>query len=66
MYHYVYEIRNKVNGRKYIGKRSSEKEPQKDWYMGSGFALKKAKEKVPNWVINIESTYFYYQIWSLT
>lgn len=45
MYHYVYEIKNKVNGRKYIGKRSSEKEPEKDWYMGSGFALKKAKEK---------------------
>lgn len=45
MYHYVYEIENKVNGRKYIGKRSSKKEPEKDWYMGSGFALKKAKEK---------------------
>lgn len=45
MNHYVYEITNLVNGRKYIGKRSCHCEISKDRYMGSGKALMKAINK---------------------
>lgn len=45
MNHYVYEITNLVNGRKYIGKRSCHCEISKDRYMGSGKALIEAINK---------------------
>lgn len=45
MNHYVYEITNLVNGKKYIGKRSCKCPIENDRYMGSGYALKKAFDK---------------------
>lgn len=39
MNHYVYEITNNINGRKYIGKRSCHCPIKDDKYMGSGKAL---------------------------
>ena len=45
MNHYVYEITNNINGKKYIGKRSTHTSIDKDNYLGSGIAIKKAIEK---------------------
>ena len=45
MNHYVYEITNLVNGKKYIGKRSCSCSIEQDKYMGSGKILKQADIK---------------------
>ena len=45
MNHYVYEITNKVNGKKYIGKHSTELPFLKDDYYGSGVLMLKALSK---------------------
>ena len=45
MNHYVYEITNLVNGKKYIGKRSCNCSIEEDKYMGSGTYLKRAFKK---------------------
>jgi len=45
MNHYVYEITNCVNGKKYIGKRSTNVDIDKDTYFGSGVLIKKAIKK---------------------
>lgn len=45
MNYYIYRITNLVNGKIYIGRRQTNKEPVTDSYMGSGTALHKAFEK---------------------
>lgn len=45
MNHYVYEITNLVNGKKYIGKRSYKSTIEEDKYMGSGILISKAIKK---------------------
>lgn len=45
MNYYIYEITNNINGKKYIGKRVTKKDINKDDYMGSGLLLEKAKLK---------------------
>lgn len=45
MNHYVYEITNLINGKKYIGKRSCHCSIEEDKYMGSGKLLKLAINK---------------------
>ena len=45
MNHYVYIVTNLMNGKKYIGKRSCKCKIEKDSYMGSGYALARAKRK---------------------
>lgn len=45
MNHYVYEIINLMNNKKYIGKRSCHCSIEDDDYMGSGILLKKAYKK---------------------
>jgi len=45
MYHYVYRTTCLVNGKTYIGVRSSKRWPVDDWYKGSGTALQLAFRK---------------------
>ena len=42
-YHYVYKVKNKINGKYYIGVHSTEK--LDDGYLGSGTAIKNAIAK---------------------
>ncbi|MBV4427146.1 hypothetical protein [Clostridium tyrobutyricum] len=39
MNHYVYEITNNINNKKYIGKRTCDCPIEKDKYMGSGVLI---------------------------
>lgn len=45
MYHYFYRITNKLNGKFYLGVRTSKVSPEKDYYMGSGTAIRAAIRK---------------------
>ena len=45
MNHYVYEITNNLNKKKYIGKRSTHSATEKANYWGSGIAIKQAIKK---------------------
>ncbi|WP_405291883.1 NUMOD3 domain-containing DNA-binding protein [Methanobrevibacter sp.] len=47
MMYYIYEIKNKINEKTYIGQRKCPKgkKPESDKYMGSGYLLHKAYEK---------------------
>lgn len=45
MNHYIYQITNLLNDKKYIGKRSCRCSIEKDKYMGSGIYLKRAINK---------------------
>ena len=43
--HYVYRITNKINGKFYVGIRSSKKSFEEDGYWGSGTAIRRAVNK---------------------
>lgn len=43
--HYFYRITNKINGKYYLGVRSYSGDPEKDYYMGSGPAIRAAVRK---------------------
>lgn len=43
--HYIYKITNLINNKIYIGRRSTSKDIEKDYYMGSGIYLKSAQKK---------------------
>lgn len=45
IHNYFYKITNLINGKYYYGIRSTNKEPLKDFYMGSGKAIKNAINK---------------------
>ena len=45
MNHYVYQIKNLINNKIYVGKRSCDSEIVNDNYMGSGDLIKKAQSK---------------------
>lgn len=44
-YNYFYKVTNRVNGKVYFGIHSSDTEPQKDSYLGSGAAICRAVKK---------------------
>lgn len=44
-HHYIYQITNNLNGKIYIGRRSSPTPPEEDDYMGSGTGLWRAYRK---------------------
>lgn len=44
-YHYVYKTTNLINGKFYVGRHSSNKNPEKDNYLGSGKVLNKSLRK---------------------
>lgn len=44
-YYYLYETKNLINGKFYIGVRGTNKDPESDDYMGSGTLIKKAIKK---------------------
>lgn len=44
-YFYIYKITNKVNGKIYIGKRTTKYKPEEDKYLGSGKMIKWAVSK---------------------
>lgn len=45
MNYYIYETENLINGKKYIGKRCTDRSVFNDYYLGSGINLNKAIEK---------------------